>query len=302
MQTLQELPFAKDYLVPKLNTNEDLQEMARQIRRDIIRMLVLSQSGHTGGSLGMADIFTALYFKILKHDREHFLSNPNQDFLFLSNGHISPVWYSTLARSGYFPISELASFRKINSRLQGHPATDTGLAGIRIASGSLGQGLSVAIGAALGFRLSGNENSVFCLMGDGECQEGQIWEAALSASHHKVDHLISIIDFNNQQIDGEVSKVMGIEPFHEKWLSFGWHVLGCDGNNIIDFLSTVDRAKKNRGSGKPTVILANTVMGKGVSFLEGTMPDGTNWHGKAPSKEQGDKALVELVETRFGDF
>ncbi len=290
------------YTVPILETVEDLAEMARQIRRDIIRMLTLAQSGHTGGSLGMADIFTALYFKILKHNPETFWTDLNQDFLFLSNGHISPVWYATLARAGYFPLSELATFRKINSRLQGHPATDTRLPGIRIASGSLGQGLSAAIGAALGFRLNKSSNFVYCLMGDGECQEGQIWEAAMAAAHHKVDNLIGIVDVNNQQIDGEVRKVMNIEPFADKWKAFGWIVLECDGNNIAEFLNTAQLAQSLSRKEKPVVILAKTVMGKGVSFFEGTMPDGTNWHGKPPSKDHEARALKELPETRFGDF
>ncbi len=290
------------YTPPKLETTEDLAEMARQIRRDIIRMLTMAKSGHTGGSLGMADIFTTLYFKILKHNPETFWDDVNQDFLFLSNGHISPVWYATLARAGYFPLAELATFRKINSRLQGHPATDTHLPGIRIASGSLGQGLSAAVGAALGFRLNKSSNFVYCLMGDGECQEGQIWEAAMFASHHKVDNLIGIVDCNNQQIDGEVRKVMNIEPFAEKWKAFGWMVLECNGNNIAEFSNTVHLAQTLPGKEKPVVILAKTIMGKGVSFFEGTMSDGTNWHGKPPSKEQEAKALAELPPTRFGDF
>jgi transketolase len=298
----QPMTETETYAPPVLETLEDLAEMARQIRRDIIRMLTMAQSGHTGGSLGMADIFTALYFKILKHNPHTFWDDLNQDFLFLSNGHISPVWYATLARAGYFPLSELATFRKINSRLQGHPATDTHLPGIRIASGSLGQGLSAAVGAALGFRLNQSPNFVYCLMGDGECQEGQIWEAAMAAAHHKVDNLIGIVDFNNQQIDGEVRKVMGIEPFADKWKAFGWIVLECDGNNLSEFINTVQLAQTLLRKEKPVVILAKTVMGKGVSFFEGTMPDGTNWHGKPPSKDHEAKALIELPPTRFGDF
>lgn len=290
------------YTPPILETTDDLNEMARQIRRDIIRMLTMAQSGHTGGSLGMADIFTALYFKILKHNPQTFWDDLDQDFLFLSNGHISPVWYAALARAGYFPLAELSTFRKINSRLQGHPATDTHLPGIRIASGSLGQGLSAAVGAALGFRLNKSSNFVYCLMGDGECQEGQIWEAAMAAAHHKVDNLIGIVDFNNQQIDGEVRKVMGIEPFADKWKAFGWIVLECNGNNIAEFSNTVRLAQSLARKEKPIVILAKTLMGKGVSFFEGTMPDGTNWHGKPPSKEHEAKALNELPPTRFGDF
>lgn len=292
----------ESYAPPVLETTSDLAEMARQIRRDIVRMLAMAQSGHTGGSLGMADVFTALYFKLLKHNPATFWDDLDQDFLFLSNGHISPVWYATLARAGYFPLSELATFRKINSRLQGHPATDTHLPGIRVASGSLGQGLSVAVGAALGFRLNKSPNLVYCLMGDGECQEGQIWEAAMSAAHHKVDNLIGIVDFNNQQIDGEVRKVMNIEPFADKWKAFGWIALECDGNDIEAFIGTVRLAQSLLRKEKPVVIIARTVMGKGVSFFEGTMPDGSNWHGKPPSKEQAERALLELPPTRFGDF
>jgi len=288
--------------VTYLEDMAQLEELARQIRRDVVRMLVMAQSGHTGGSLGMADIFTALYFHLLRHSPEKFSSGEEQDFVFLSNGHISPVWYATLARAGYFPLAELATFRKINSRLQGHPATDTHLPGIRIASGSLGQGLSVAIGAALAFRLDKNPYLVYCLMGDGECQEGQIWEAAMFAAHHKVDNLIGIVDCNNQQIDGEVSKVMQIEPFEDKWKAFGWRTLHCDGNNMADILKTVKMAQALCGQAKPVVILAKTVMGKGVSFFEGTMPDGSNWHGKPPTKELGEKALLELPPTRYEDF
>jgi transketolase len=283
-------------------TTADLEEMARQIRRDIIRMLTLAGNGHTGGALGMTDIFTALYFKLLHHNPDTFSDDLNQDMLFLSNGHISAVWYATLARAGYFPIAELATHRKINSRLQGHPATDTNLKGIRVASGSLGQGLSVALGAALGQRLNKSSRLVYCLMGDGECQEGQIWEAAMAAAHHKPTNLIGIVDFNNQQIDGEVKKVMGVEPFADKWTSFGWSVLHCDGNHITDVIATIEKAQAMIPSGKPVVILAKTIMGKGVSFFEGTMPDGSNWHGKAPTKELEAKALAELATTRFGDF
>ncbi|NTV45324.1 MAG: transketolase [Chlorobiales bacterium] len=287
----------------KFHTVEDLKEMARQIRRDVVRMLSLAESGHTGGSLGMADVFTALYFRLLNHHPETFLDlKIGQDFLFLSNGHIAPVWYSALARSGYFPIEELATLRKLGSRLQGHPSSHDGLPGIRIASGSLGQGLSAAVGAALSFRIDANPNYVYCLMGDGECQEGQIWEAAMSAAHYKLDNLIGIVDHNNQQIDGEVEKVMGVEPFADKWSSFGWNVLECNGNDIEDFIQTVITAKSLSGKGKPTVILAKTLMGKGVSFFEGTMADGSNWHGKAPSKADTEKALAQLGETKFGDF
>jgi transketolase len=286
----------------KLTDVNDLKEMATQIRRDIIRMLMVSQSGHTGGPLGMTDIFTALWFNKLKLDREHFLESKDQDFFFLSNGHIVPVWYATLARAGYFPLKELSTLRALGSRLQGHPATDTHLVGIRIASGSLGQGLSAAIGAALGLRIDKNPNRVFCLMGDGETQEGQIWEAAMAAAHHKVDHLIGIVDYNGMQIDGETKRVMSVEPFADKWHSFGWHVLTIEGNDMQAILTGIDAASQNLGSGKPTVILAKTIMGKGVPFFEGLMPDGSNWHGKTPSKELGEKALAVLGTTKYGDF
>jgi len=280
----------------------DLEEMARQVRRDVIRMLVLAKSGHTGGSLGLADILSAMYFKLLDHSPEKFATSEAQDFFFLSNGHVAPVWYSALARSGYFPTKRLAFLRKLGSCLQGHPTTDPCIPGVRIASGSLGQGLSAATGAALSFKSAGKKNFVYCVMGDGECQEGQIWEAAMSAAHFKTDNLIGIVDHNNQQIDGEVEAVMALEPFADKWRAFGWEVLSCDGHHIADFVQTVEKAQSFSGKGKPVVILAKTVMGKGVSFMEGAMPDGSNWHGKAPSAEDGEKALSELPETRFGDF
>lgn len=299
---LKAYPAERKGRLVELASIEELREMAIQVRRDIVRMLAMASSGHTGGSLGMADIFTALYFRVLNHKPHAFWDHHDQDMVFLSNGHIAPVWYSVLARAGYFPVEELASLRQINSYLQGHPSNDARLPGIRIASGSLGQGLSVAVGAALGRRIDGMDSDIFCLMGDGECQEGQIWEAAMSASHYGLGNLIGIVDFNNQQIDGEVGEVMGIEPFADKWRSFGWEVLHCDGNDIADFVSTIDsiRARENRD--KPTVVLAVTVMGKGVPFFEGTMPDKSNWHGKPPSADDAEKALEILGETSFGDF
>ena len=281
---------------------DELKEMARQVRRDIIRMLAMANSGHTGGSLGMADIFTALYFRVLQHEPHNFWLNADQDLVFLSNGHIAPVWYSVLARSGYFPLSELNTLRQVNSYLQGHPTSESKLPGIRIASGSLGQGLSAAVGAALGLRIDGKEGDVFCLMGDGECQEGQIWEAAMSASHYGLGKLIGIVDCNNQQIDGEVDNIMGLEPFADKWRSFGWDVYHCDGNDIEDFIGTVETIKDLGNRTRPSVVLAVTIMGKGVPFFEGTMPDNSNWHGKPPSKGDAEKALVILSETVFGDF
>ena len=291
----------KGELLP-LATIDELNEMARQVRRDIIRMLARANSGHTGGSLGMADIFTALYFRLLKKDPHKFWQSDDQDFVFLSNGHIAPVWYSVLARSGYFPISELNSLRQVNSYLQGHPTSEARLPGVRIASGSLGQGLSAAVGAALGLRIDGNNHDVFCLMGDGECQEGQVWEAAMSASHYGLGKLIGIVDCNNLQIDGEVTDIMSVEPFADKWRSFGWDVYHCDGNNIEDFISTVEAIQADEHRTRPSVVLAVTIMGKGVSFFEGSMPDKSNWHGKPPTKDDAEKALVILTETVFGDF
>ncbi|MCW8796666.1 MAG: transketolase [Chlorobium sp.] len=285
-----------------LESTGELREMACQVRRDVVRMLTMASSGHTGGSLGMADIFTALYFRVMRHNPHGFREGADEDVLFLSNGHIAPVWYSVLARSGYFRLDELASLRKINSYLQGHPASESGLPGIHIASGSLGQGLSAAVGAALGKNIDGDSGDVFCLMGDGECQEGQIWEAAMSASHYGLGNLVGIVDYNNQQIDGEVHDVMNIEPFADKWRAFGWNVLQCNGNDIEDVIAVTEEIRSAEVRTGPSVILAVTVMGKGVPFFEGTMPDNTNWHGKTPSVEQCQEALALLGETSFGDF
>jgi transketolase len=275
----------------------DLQEMARQIRRDVIKMLLLSKSGHSGGPLGLADVFTALYFDILKIRPE----NPkweDRDYFFLSAGHLCPVWYATLARRGYIPLKELTTLRKINGRLQGHPAPayTHGVPGVEIASGALGQGLSAAVGCAIGLRLSRQNNRVYCLMGDGELDEGQIWEAAMTAGHHKVDTLIGIVDRNHCQIDNRTEKVMDLEPLAEKWKSFGWDVLECNGNDLGQFLTSVRQAQNLRG--KPVVIIAHTFMGRGVSFME----DDYRWHGVPPNEEQGKQALSELPATRFGDF
>ncbi len=311
-QEVQEVsPMAKDIkpypaerkgTVQRIDSIDRMKEMACQVRRDVVRMLTMAASGHTGGSLGMADVFTSLYFRILNHDPHDFKNTSDGDMLFLSNGHIVPVWYSVLARSGYFRIDELHSLRRINSYLQGHPASESGLPGIHMASGSLGQGLSAAVGAALGKRLDGCSGDVFCLMGDGECQEGQIWEAAMSAAHYGLGNLVGIVDYNNQQIDGEVSSVMNIEPFADKWRSFGWNVHECDGNDIEDIIRVTWSIRTAKERDKPSVILAVTVMGKGVPFFEGTMPDNTNWHGKPPSGEQCERALEILGETSFGDF
>lgn len=275
----------------------DLKEMARQIRRDIIKMLLISKSGHSGGPLGLSDIFACLYFNILQIDPQN-LRWEGRDYFFLSAGHLCPVWYATLARRGFIPLQELTTLRKINGRLQGHPAPPWthGVPGAEVASGALGQGLSIAVGCALGLRLDKKPNRVYCMHGDGELDEGQIWEAMMTAGHHKVDNLIAIVDRNNCQIDNRTENVMTLEPLADKWKAFNWHVLECDGNNAEDFLKTVRQAQALKG--KPTVILAHTLMGKGVSFME----DDYKWHGVPPNEEQGKQALNELAPTKHGDF
>jgi transketolase len=275
----------------------DLKAIANQIRRDILRMVHGAQSGHPGGSLGCADFFTALYFKVLQHDPQFNMDGTNEDLFFLSNGHISPVFYSTLARSGYFDVKELSTFRKINSRLQGHPATHEHLPGVRVASGSLGQGMSVALGAALTKKLNKEKNIVFSLHGDGELDEGQNWEAIMFASHHKVDNLISTVDWNGQQIDGTTEKVLNLGDIHLKFAAFGWTTLEVDGNNIDEVIGILEKAKGLTGQGKPIAIMMHTVMGKGVDFME----NDHNWHGVAPNDEQLKKALAQLPET-LGDY
>jgi transketolase len=275
-----------------------LQEIATQIRRDIVRMVHGAASGHPGGSLGCTEFFTALYFKIMKHDPSFNMEARNEDVFILSNGHISPVFYSTLARSGYFDAKELATFRKINSRLQGHPATHEHLPGIRIASGSLGQGMSVALGVALSKKLNKEDNIVYSLHGDGELDEGQNWEAILFAAHHKVDNLISTVDWNGQQIDGPTDKIMKLGDLGAKFLAFGWEVIHLDkGNDMDSVVATLEKAKTFAGKGKPIVILMKTAMGKGVDFMEGSH----EWHGIAPNDEQLKKALEQLPET-IGDY
>ena len=276
---------------------QTLQSTCSQIRRDIIRMVHACQSGHPGASLGCTEFFVALYFKILKHNPAFSMDGTGEDLFFLSNGHISPVWYATLARSGYFEPKELATFRQINSRLQGHPATHEHLPGIRIASGSLGQGLSVAIGAAQAKKLNQDERLVYVLMGDGEQQEGQIWEAAMYAAHHKVDNLIASIDYNGQQIDGPVNEVMSLKNLKGKWEAFGWTVLESNGNDLEDLLETMDQAKKLTGLGKPVLNLMTTVMGQGIDFMMGTH----KWHGVAPNDDEFAKAMAQLPET-LGDY
>ncbi len=256
-----------------------------------------AQSGHPGGSLGCADFFTALYFKVLQHNPQFNMDGTNEDLFFLSNGHISSVFYSSLARSGYFDIKELATFRKINSRLQGHPTTHEHLPGVRVASGSLGQGMSVALGAALSKKLNKEKNIVFSLHGDGELDEGQNWEAIMFASHHKVDNLISTVDWNGQQIDGTTEKVLNLGDIHLKFASFGWTTLEVNGNNVDEVIGILEKAKGLTGQGKPIAIMMHTVMGKGVDFME----NDHNWHGVAPNDEQLKKALAQLPET-LGDY
>ncbi|MFY7880599.1 MAG: transketolase [Lacibacter sp.] len=277
----------------------ELKEIATQIRRDIVRMVHACQSGHPGGSLGCADFFTGLYFKIMKHNPKFDMNATGEDVFVLSNGHISPVYYSTLARSGYFPVEELKTFRKINSRLQGHPATHEHLPGIRIAAGSLGQGLSVALGAALTKKMNGENTLVYSLHGDGELQEGQIWEAALFAAHHKADNLIATVDWNGQQIDGPTKEVMDLGDLKSKFESFGWEVLVIeDGNDMDQLIAGLEKAKTFVGKGKPIVNLMKTAMGKGIDFMEGTH----EWHGIAPNDAQLESALQQLPVTSLGDY
>lgn len=275
-----------------------LKDIATQIRRDIVRMVHGSASGHPGGSLGCTDYFTALYFKVMQHNPQFNMDATNEDVFVLSNGHISPVYYSTLARAGYFDVKELATFRKLNSRLQGHPATHEHLPGIRIASGSLGQGMSVAIGAALTKRLNGEKNVVYSLHGDGELDEGQNWEAIMFAAHHKVDNLISTVDWNGQQIDGPTKKVMNLLDLGAKFDAFGWEVIRLEkGNDVDEVVAALEKAKTFVGKGKPIVILMTTAMGAGVDFMQGSH----EWHGIAPNDEQLAKALAQLPET-LGDY
>lgn len=291
------LTFYKTQEFFVLMTLEELKNMATQVRRDILRMVHSAQSGHPGGSLGCADFFAALYFEVMQHDKDFNMTAEGEDAFFLSNGHISPVWYSTLARAGYFPTKELASFREINSRLQGHPATEEGLPGIRIASGSLGQGLSAAIGMALAKKMDGDGHTVFALTGDGELQEGQIWESLLFAAHNKMDNLLVTVDWNGQQIDGSNDDVLGLGDLAAKWRSFGWEVLEMEGNYMEAVLAGFDAAKEALGQGKPVVILMKTEMGAGVDFMMGSH----KWHGIAPNDEQLEKALAQLPET-LGDY
>ncbi len=274
-----------------------LENIATQVRRDIIRQVNAAGTGHPGGSLGCTDFLTALYFEIMDRKPGFDMAGKGEDLFFLSNGHISPVFYSILARAGYFPVEELATFRKLNTRLQGHPTTHEGLPGIRVASGSLGQGMSVAIGAALAKKLDGDDKLVYALTGDGELQEGQNWEAIMFAPHHKVDNLIVTVDWNDQQIDGPTKEVLDLGDLKQKFRAFGWEVLTMDGNNMRKVINGLNKAKKKAGNGKPVVILMKTVMGQGVDFMMHTHA----WHGKAPNAEQTEKALAQLPET-LGDY
>ena len=275
----------------------ELIKIATQVRRDIVRMVHGANSGHPGGSLGCADFLTALYFKIMKHNPAFNMDAMDEDVFFLSNGHVSPLFYAVLARSGYFDIKELSTFRRIDSRLQGHPTTHEHLPGVRVASGSLGQGLSVANGAAMAKKLNKDKGLVFSLHGDGELQEGQIWEAAMFASHHKVDNLIATIDWNGQQIDGTTNQVLSLGNIRQKFDAFGWETLETNGNNMDELVATLEKAKTLTGQGKPIGIMMHTIMGKGVDFMEGHH----EWHGIAPNDEQLASALAQFPET-LGDY
>lgn len=278
--------------------SSELKRIASQVRRDIVRMVGGVKSGHPGGSLGCADFLTYLYFEGMKHDPKNFtMDGKNEDLFFLSNGHISPVLYSVLARSGYFPVAELATFRRLNTRLQGHPTTADGLEGVRMASGSLGQGLSVALGAAQTKKLNGDSGIVYTLHGDGELQEGQIWEAVLYGAAKNVDNVIATVDYNGRQIDGDVEDVLSLGNLKLKWQAFGWETLEMDGHDFDDIRKVMTEAKNLVGKGKPIVILMTTEMGQGVDYMMGTH----KWHGNAPSEEQVALAMSQLEET-LGDY
>jgi transketolase len=281
-----------------MSNTQHLQDFTTQVRRDILRMVHAVNSGHPGGSLGCAEFFTVLYQHLLKRNPEFEMNGFGEDLFFLSNGHISPVYYSVLARSGYFPVSELATFRKLNTRLQGHPTTHDQLPGVRIASGSLGQGLSVAIGAAQAKKLNNDPNLVYSLHGDGELQEGQNWEAIMYASAKKVDNLIATIDYNGQQIDGSTEEVLSMGNLKAKFEAFDWEVLEIkEGNNIEAIIAGMEDAKSRTGKGKPVCVLLHTVMGNGVDFMMHTHA----WHGKAPNNDQLAVGLAQNAET-LGDY
>jgi transketolase len=276
----------------------ELNSICTQIRRDIVRMVHANNSGHPGGSLGCTELLVSLYFEIMNHNSSFTMDGKNEDIFFLSNGHISPVFYSVLARSGYFEISELATFRKIDSRLQGHPTTHNNLEGVRMSSGSLGQGLSVAIGTALSKKLNQDNSKVFVLLGDGELQEGQNWEAIMYASANKVDNLIAIIDYNKKQIDGSLNDVLPMGDIAEKFRIFGWKVIvEKEGNNLEAIIDTLNNAKNLSEKGNPIVIVLHTEMGNGVDFMMGTH----KWHGSAPNDQQLEDALAQNAET-LGDY
>nr|WP_255749388.1 transketolase [Pontibacter liquoris] len=275
-----------------------MKQVAAQVRRDIVRMVHAVNSGHPGGSLGCTDYFVSLYFRVMNYSPNFNMDGKGEDLFFLSNGHISPVWYSTLARAGFFEVKELATFRKLNSRLQGHPATEEGLPGIRVASGSLGQGLSVALGAAEAKKLNNDNSLVYVLMGDGELEEGQIWEAAMYAAHHKLDNVIATVDRNHQQIDGSTDEIGGLGDLRAKFEAFGWHVLEADGNNFELLLPALEDAKAAAGNGKPVMVLMHTEMGYGVDFMMGSH----KWHGVAPNDEQLQIALQQLAVNEAADY
>lgn len=276
----------------------ELQKIASQVRRDIVRMVSAVNSGHPGGSLGCADFLTFLYFEWMNFNAQEFnMDGKNEDIFFLSNGHISPVWYSVLSRAGFFPVNELATFRKLSSRLQGHPSTDKKLPGVRMASGSLGQGLSVGVGAAQVKKMNKDKSIVYTLHGDGELQEGQIWEAAMYAAANRVDNIIATIDYNGRQIDGDVEDVLSLGNLELKWQAFGWEVFHMDGHDFENIRSVLTQAKNASGNGKPIVIIMKTEMGQGVDYMMGTH----KWHGSAPNAEQLQVALNQLEET-LGDY
>ena len=275
----------------------DLENISSQVRRDIVRMVHGVQSGHPGGSLGCTDFLVTLFFSLMNKKKSFSMDGKNEDIFFLSNGHISPVFYSVLARSGYFNIEELKTFRKIDSRLQGHPATHEGLPGIRVASGSLGQGLSVAIGAAISKKLNNDSSIVYVLLGDGELQEGQVWEALMYAANNNINNLIINIDYNGQQIDGPVDEINSLKSLKKKFKSFGWNVVESNGNDIKDIIKTINEAKKLLKKGLPVVNIMTTIMGKGVDFMENSH----KWHGIPPNDEQLNIALNQLQET-LGDY
>lgn len=282
-----------------MHTNDQLKSLSTQVRRDILRMVCAAKSGHPGGSMSSTDILTVLYADVMKHDPAAWTRDgKGQDMFVLSAGHLTPVYYSELARAGYFPVSELATFRQFGARLQGHPSVRKDLPGVFQASGSLGQGLSAAAGMALGKKLDGDENFVFCLCGDGESEEGQIWEAGMFAVHHGLDNLIAMTDWNGQQIDGTVASVAGEGDLEAKWKAWDWNVIVADGHDFAAIAEAFAAARANKGSGKPTMILFKTDMGHGVDFMAGTC----KWHGKAPNAEQCAEAMKQLGETPLGDF